>query len=215
MTGGASFGRMDVWLARSSRENRRTAAFQLLLIVAWHLTVFPTTLGAIDWLLCYGASTGGIADKPVAFDFGKTVAYFVDPMCVAIFLTMVLFEGILSWLVIRIVTRRSKPSIPSFVRSWWRICLWGIVAVPTVSIAFAVETRHYTAAMNAPLLWVACVIIGTTLLCKIDSRRRLGANHCQQCGYDLTGNTSGVCPECGEAIRAGAGDGQPRSGDRC
>ena len=22
--------------------------------------------------------------------------------------------------------------------------------------------------------------------------------HCQSCGYDLTGNTSGVCPECGK-----------------
>ena len=24
---------------------------------------------------------------------------------------------------------------------------------------------------------------------------------CRQCGYDLTGNQSGVCPECGKAIR--------------
>lgn len=29
-------------------------------------------------------------------------------------------------------------------------------------------------------------------------RRRRGA--CLQCGYNLTGNTSGVCPECGEPI---------------
>ena len=28
------------------------------------------------------------------------------------------------------------------------------------------------------------------------SRRR-----CTECHYDLTGNTSGTCPECGEAIR--------------
>jgi hypothetical protein len=26
---------------------------------------------------------------------------------------------------------------------------------------------------------------------------------CERCGYDLTGNVSGVCPECGEASRAG------------
>ena len=26
------------------------------------------------------------------------------------------------------------------------------------------------------------------------------SGHCQSCGYDLTGNTSGRCPECGEAI---------------
>jgi len=24
--------------------------------------------------------------------------------------------------------------------------------------------------------------------------------HCQRCGYDLTGNVSGVCPECGAKI---------------
>ena len=32
------------------------------------------------------------------------------------------------------------------------------------------------------------------------SRRRRG--HCVKCGYDLTGNTSGVCPECGQALRS-------------
>lgn len=31
-------------------------------------------------------------------------------------------------------------------------------------------------------------------------RRRLGL--CLRCGYDLTGNTSGVCSECGEAVQA-------------
>ena len=28
-------------------------------------------------------------------------------------------------------------------------------------------------------------------------RRRLRRGHCEHCGYDLTGNVSGVCPECG------------------
>jgi len=30
--------------------------------------------------------------------------------------------------------------------------------------------------------------------------------HCDQCGYDLTGNTSGVCPECGMPLPAPAAD---------
>jgi hypothetical protein len=30
--------------------------------------------------------------------------------------------------------------------------------------------------------------------------RRYPRAHCQSCGYDLTGNTSGVCPECGQAV---------------
>jgi hypothetical protein len=28
-------------------------------------------------------------------------------------------------------------------------------------------------------------------------RKRRHAGHCPGCGYDLTGNVSGVCPECG------------------
>ena len=31
-------------------------------------------------------------------------------------------------------------------------------------------------------------------------RRRQSGGHCRSCGYDLTGNVSGVCPECGHAV---------------
>ena len=30
-------------------------------------------------------------------------------------------------------------------------------------------------------------------------RRRMALGLCIACGYDLTGNVSGVCPECGKA----------------
>ena len=36
-------------------------------------------------------------------------------------------------------------------------------------------------------------------------RRRFPKGHCQTCGYDLTGNTSGVCPECGGVIQSEKG----------
>ena len=36
--------------------------------------------------------------------------------------------------------------------------------------------------------------------------RRTPPGHCQSCGYNLTGNTSGVCPECGTEV-GGATDG--------
>jgi hypothetical protein len=31
-------------------------------------------------------------------------------------------------------------------------------------------------------------------------RRRIPPHCCQHCGYNLTGNVSGTCPECGEAV---------------
>ena len=33
-------------------------------------------------------------------------------------------------------------------------------------------------------------------------RRRWPPGHCQKCGYDLTGNESGRCPECGTEVSA-------------
>jgi len=35
--------------------------------------------------------------------------------------------------------------------------------------------------------------------------RRTNPGHCPACNYNLTGNTSGVCPECGTAITSRAG----------
>jgi len=34
-------------------------------------------------------------------------------------------------------------------------------------------------------------------------RRRPKPGRCRKCGYDLTGNVSGVCPECGSLINTG------------
>jgi len=46
-------------------------------------------------------------------------------------------------------------------------------------------------------LWpfvLASAIITTILLVKSRSHP---AGHCSRCAYDLTGNTTGICPECG------------------
>ncbi len=40
---------------------------------------------------------------------------------------------------------------------------------------------------------------GIILLFMYETRRRM-SGHCQQCGYNLTGNVSGRCPECGETV---------------
>ena len=44
----------------------------------------------------------------------------------------------------------------------------------------------------APVIWLA-------LMTRV---RHFAPGHCQQCGYDLTGNVSGVCPECGTPVPA-------------
>ncbi len=51
-------------------------------------------------------------------------------------------------------------------------------------------------------LWLPLVVVAipTAILWHRD-RRRIPPGHCQQCEYDLTGNESGVCPECGRLVR--------------
>jgi hypothetical protein len=46
--------------------------------------------------------------------------------------------------------------------------------------------------------WIPVIVTGVaTLLCWKIRRRRFAPGHCQACGYNLTGNVSGRCPECG------------------
>lgn len=44
-------------------------------------------------------------------------------------------------------------------------------------------------------------IVTAWLITRVRSRRPR-AGDCQKCGYDLTGNISGVCPECGCAVES-------------
>ncbi len=55
-------------------------------------------------------------------------------------------------------------------------------------------------------LWKPFLLVAAlTILLWWHDRHRIPAGHCQHCGYDLTGNTSGVCPECGRSLKNGAG----------
>ncbi len=55
--------------------------------------------------------------------------------------------------------------------------------------------------VSCPILIFAVVFaIGPAIwLFKWNRRRNLGPNACLSCGYDLTGNETGECPECGKS----------------
>jgi hypothetical protein len=47
-------------------------------------------------------------------------------------------------------------------------------------------------------LWAGLLVFAVpTALLWYRDRRRFPPDHCLRCGYDVTGNVSGVCPECG------------------
>lgn len=55
------------------------------------------------------------------------------------------------------------------------------------------------------LICVYVFVVGTSILSafgrqsrkEIEDNYRLDPDHCGRCDYDLTGNTTGICPECG------------------
>jgi hypothetical protein len=63
---------------------------------------------------------------------------------------------------------------------------------PTIHTATAIYLT-----MALPITWILTEAIGRY-------RRQRPSGHCRECGYNLTGNVSRVCPECGTPIAAKA-----------
>ena len=59
--------------------------------------------------------------------------------------------------------------------------------------------RGRVAGVVVPIWMIfATLALVTGILWWLD--RRIPPGHCQKCGYDLTGNVSGRCPECGADV---------------
>jgi len=63
--------------------------------------------------------------------------------------------------------------------------------------------RYYRLLLPHWFVTVIFTILPAIWLYKRNKRRKLGPTACQGCGYDLSGNESGSCPECGVANRTG------------
>ena len=71
---------------------------------------------------------------------------------------------------------------------------WLGVGVPRRTVSLA--KRGSEANLRIPTTWFV-ILPGAVTILLFWRTRRLPAGLCQSCGYDLTGNTTGICPECG------------------
>lgn len=82
----------------------------------------------------------------------------------------------------------------------------GIAVLKGLPVRIWTKTSHTHYVSIAPW-WPFLVCAAYPLLVVIRKAfrggRREGRGECLTCGYSLTGNTSGVCPECGTRIRPG------------
>lgn len=99
--------------------------------------------------------------------------------------------GWVRWPVPGLYIERQSHGWPLLERNW----------LPQLSSA---STPHRAYSFALPL-WLVFLLafVPTACLWYRDARRwychwrRFPPGHCARCGYDLTGNTSGVCSECG------------------
>jgi predicted amidophosphoribosyltransferase len=66
--------------------------------------------------------------------------------------------------------------------------------------------------LSLPLWMLALMSLAPAILFARWSRQ-LQPGYCRKCGYDLTGNASGVCPECGRAITIDSSNPQAKSSE--
>jgi hypothetical protein len=90
---------------------------------------------------------------------------------------------------------------------------WEYGVLHTVHLGFwppMAGSEHGYAYLILPLWLPLALSGGATILLMFFRRFPAGPGHCPACGYNLTGNVSGVCPECGRAAPATGADSETR-----
>lgn len=84
----------------------------------------------------------------------------------------------------------------------WLPMLWllgGPVSVPSLSVSI-ITIMVYTAAGTVAALIAASWKDIQKRWAQSSRRRRRSLGRCEVCNYDLTGNTTGICSECGNKV---------------
>ena len=82
----------------------------------------------------------------------------------------------------------------------WRWTRMGFYYSDELSVKYASIPMTIVIIPMYALLAVFSVLPFLRVAAQIRRRRRAARGECGNCGYNLTGNTSGVCPECGKPI---------------
>ena len=80
----------------------------------------------------------------------------------------------------------------------------GWVSIGCHVIAFIALIINWSKAPGFPEYRLLCLLLAPGAVAIVFNRapRRTEPGHCTKCGYNLTGNVSGKCSECGEPVPA-------------
>jgi hypothetical protein len=82
---------------------------------------------------------------------------------------------------------------------WWRSYRKGYVLASTINGMSVSWRTIFPTEIVVPVWPVPAACMAIILLLALTHRKHK-PNHCRRCGYDLTGNVSGICSECGEPV---------------
>ena len=103
--------------------------------------------------------------------------------------------------------RRDKQAFsPSRQRKQWGLLLFFWLLMLIVFCYSWLHVREdlagYTLLAFVPLILLSAYMAFRPRTAREDLQNWVcDTRHCGRCGYDLTGNVSGICPECGKVIR--------------
>lgn len=104
----------------------------------------------------------------------------------------------------------------SGTRNCWYMNLYPVTTLPALS-----DPRWHLEPFRMARVpyWPAILLTGGVSLPFVPrcvrswgARRRARRGLCRSCGYNLTGNVSGICPECGTAVKAAQRETPPGGG---
>ncbi|MBE7507060.1 MAG: hypothetical protein HS101_12380 [Planctomycetia bacterium] len=72
---------------------------------------------------------------------------------------------------------------------------------------FKLPSWSGTDSLFIPFGWPVVILAAGSMFALWKVPRGFPDGHCQSCGYNLTGNQSGICPECGTTTARRANDG--------
>jgi hypothetical protein len=94
---------------------------------------------------------------------------------------------------------KPPPPPPILVKSFWSV--WPIPSRTYGFQSWQWRWDSWERRFVIPFWLLLFAGVSTTALSWGLSRRGRRRGHCIECGYCLTGNSSGVCPECGTAVK--------------
>ena len=103
------------------------------------------------------------------------------------------------------------PFEPAATAAWIIVALLAPLTFPVwVAVSLVHESGYSIGSVTTA--WAMAAYVGVPGLLYVARNvvprkraRRLERGLCADCGYDLTGNVSGVCPECGGVVVDGVG----------